>query len=58
MFTLMPVVLANTVWIMLHHSACTEQITLTWPPSWACADVITQSAAIATRCLLAMLCIS
>src|SRR5687767_14339378 len=28
MLTLMPLLLANTVWIMLHHSACTEQITL------------------------------
>jgi len=34
MFTLTPVVLAYTVDIKLHHSACTEQITLTCP----CAD--------------------
>ena len=34
MLTLMPVVLANTVWIMLHQSASTEQITLT-RPCWA-----------------------
>src|SRR4051795_10538818 len=31
MLTLMPVLLANTVWIMLHHSACTEQMTLSCP---------------------------
>src|SRR6187397_610119 len=31
MLTLMPVDFANTVWIMLHQSACTEQITLTCP---------------------------
>src|SRR5687767_14641930 len=35
MLTLIPVVRANTVWIMLHHSACTEQMTLIWPPSCA-----------------------
>ena len=35
MLTLMPVVRVNTVWIMLHHSACTEQMTLSWPVSCA-----------------------
>src|SRR5262245_42062766 len=42
MLILMPVLLANTVWIMLHHSACTEQITFSWPPScaWAGANAL------------------
>jgi len=37
MLILMPVLRANTVWIMLHHSAWTEQITLICPLPWACA---------------------
>ena len=44
MLTLTPVVRANTVWIMLHHSACTEQMTLIWPLSWACAEAADSSA--------------
>src|SRR6478609_2250143 len=37
MLTLMPVDLANTVWIMLHQSAWTEQMTLT-SPGCGCAN--------------------
>src|SRR6476469_1614429 len=58
MLTLMPVDFANTVWIMLHQSACTEQITLTWP-CWAPAPAAQKLAAnstatrrIAIDCLL------
>jgi hypothetical protein len=47
MLTLMPVVLANTVWIMLHHSACTEQMTLSWPASWAAAGATAAATAAA-----------
>src|SRR5512137_1539506 len=48
MLTLMPVVLANTVWIMLHHSACTEQMTLSCPASWAAAGATAAATAAAT----------
>src|SRR5690349_24949038 len=52
MLTLMPVDFAKTVWIMLHQSACTEQITLTWP--WAAAPLAHAHAAANTahRCIV------
>ena len=43
MLTLVPVVREYTVAIMLHQSACTEQMMLTWP--WAAAPNDTASVA-------------
>ncbi len=49
MLTLMPVDLANTVWIMLHHSACTEQMMFTWPCAAAPRETPVSTAA-SSRC--------
>src|SRR5947209_8489476 len=44
-FTRVPVVRAYTVEIMLHQSACTEQMTLIWPSARAAAERTTSAIA-------------
>ncbi len=50
MLTLIPVVFENTVCIMLHHSARTEQVTLRWSACAAPSATVEVRQAGASRC--------